>query len=207
MRLALELVRRIVPPIIVILLLSAFYIFYLYKLKIYVGHKWHALLNNVFFALAVILASYLAHMVITAFLKWYSVNFAQKTKSRIDDEFMPLFKKIIVIILWVIALIIILSRFGVNITALVATLGVGSLAIALAAQDTISNIIAGFLIMIDRPFRIGDRIKIPTGEVVTVLNIGVRRSRFKAEDGSIVIVPNLDLSKSKIVNYTYGEEG
>ncbi len=99
-----------------------------------------------------------------------------------------------------------MSHFGININALVAALGVSSLAIALAAQDTIANLIAGFLIMIDRPFKIGDRIKLPTGEMVDVLDIGIRRSKFLSEDKAIVIVPNLDLSKKKIVNYTYSEE-
>ncbi len=60
--------------------------------------------------------------------------------------------------------------------------------------------------MIDRSFKIGDRIKLPTGELVEVLDIGVRRSKFLSEDKAIVIVPNLDLSKKKIVNYTYSEE-
>ena len=100
----------------------------------------------------------------------------------------------------------ILPLYGVNINALIAALGVGSLAIALAAQDTIANIIAGFLIMIDRPFRIDDKIKLPSGEIVKVLDIGIRRSKFLFEDNAIIIVPNLDLSKSKIVKYTYGEE-
>ncbi|MBN3041274.1 MAG: mechanosensitive ion channel, partial [Candidatus Omnitrophica bacterium] len=81
-----------------------------------------------------------------------------------------------------------------------------SLAIALAAQDTIANIISGFMIMIDRPFRVKDIIKLPSGEKVEVLEIGVRRSRFLSEEKAIIIVPNLELSKSKIVNYTYAEE-
>ncbi|MFH1848359.1 MAG: mechanosensitive ion channel domain-containing protein, partial [Candidatus Omnitrophota bacterium] len=80
------------------------------------------------------------------------------------------------------------------------------LAIALAAQDTIANIIAGFLIMIDNPFSIGDCIKLPSGEKVKVLDIGIRRSKFESEDGAMVIVPNLELSKSKIINYTYKEK-
>ncbi len=94
--------------------------------------------------------------------------------------------------------------YGVNISALVTALGVGSLAIALAAQDTIANIIAGFLIMVDAPFKIGDKIKLPSGEMVKVLDIGVRRSKFLSEDNAIIIVPNVDLSKNKITNYTYG---
>jgi small-conductance mechanosensitive channel len=141
-----------------------------------------------------------------AFFNWYKLNIASKTKTKLDDRFIPFFAKTTNVILWVIALIILLSHFGININALVAALGVSSLAIALAAQDTIANLIAGFLIMIDRPFKIGDRIKLPTGEMVEVLEIGIRRSKFLSEDKAIVIVPNLDLSKKKIVNYTYSEE-
>ena len=81
-----------------------------------------------------------------------------------------------------------------------------SLAVALAAQDTIANLIAGFLIMVDQPFRVGDRIKLPSGEIVTVKEVGIRRSKFFLEDQAIIIVPNLDLSKNKIVNFSYMEE-
>ena len=124
-----------------------------------------------------------------------------------DEEFIPLFRKATKIVIWVITIIIVLARFGVNVNALITALGVSSLAIALAAQDTIANIIAGFLIMVDRPFRIGDEIKLPSGEMVKVLDIGIRRSKFlKLDDNAIVIIPNLDLSKSKIINYTYARE-
>ncbi len=109
--------------------------------------------------------------------------------------------------IWVIAFLIILPLYGVNINALIATLGISSLAIALAAQDTIANIISGFLIMVDTPFVEGDKIKLPSGEIVEVLDIGVRRSKFLAEDKAIVIVPNVDLSKKKIVNYTCPRPG
>ena len=60
--------------------------------------------------------------------------------------------------------------------------------------------------MIDRPFRMGDKVKIPSGEIVTVLDIGIRRSTFLSDEKAVIIVPNLDLSKSKIINYTYGQE-
>jgi len=125
---------------------------------------------------------------------------------RLDDELIPLIRRTANVIIWVVALLVTLPLYGVNISALITALGVTSLAIALAAQDTIANVIAGFLIMVDRPFREGDSMKLPSGEKVIALEIGVRRSRFLAEDGSIIIVPNLDLSKSKIVNFTYGEE-
>jgi len=141
-----------------------------------------------------------------AMLAWYRDNVAARTASRLDDELIPLIRRTANVIIWVVALLVTLPLYGVNISALITALGVTSLAIALAAQDTIANVIAGFLIMVDRPFREGDSMKLPSGEKVIALEIGVRRSRFLAEDGSIIIVPNLDLSKSKIVNFTYGEE-
>ncbi len=131
---------------------------------------------------------------------------ATRTATSLDDEFLPLLKKISVLLVWLIVILITLSRFGINTNGLIAALGVSSLAIALAAQDTISNIIAGFLIIVDRPYRINDTIKLPSGEKVKVLEIGLRRSKFMSEDKAIIIVPNLELSKSKIVNYTYGKE-
>jgi MscS family membrane protein len=139
-------------------------------------------------------------------LDWYRQNIAEKTDTTLDDDLIPIIRRTVKVLIWTIAFLVILPFFGVNISALITALGVGSLAIALAAQDTIANIIAGFLIMIDKPFRVGDTIKIPSGETVEVLQIGVRRSRFLAQDQAIIIVPNLDLSKSKIVNFTYGQE-
>ena len=137
-----------------------------------------------------------------ALFDWYAQNVAAKTQTNLDDKFIPLFKRLSSTIIWSLGLIVFLGRLGVNINALVATLGVGSLAIALAAQDTISNIIAGFLIMIDHPFSVGEEIKLPSGEKVKVLDIGIRRSKFLSQDEAIVIMPNLELSKSKITNYS-----
>ncbi|MFH1379730.1 MAG: mechanosensitive ion channel domain-containing protein [bacterium] len=150
--------------------------------------------------------AYIIQQIIDSILEWYKKYIAVKTPSHLDDRLLALFSKVDKVLIWAIAIIIILPFYGINTSALVATLGVSTLAIALAAQDTIANIISGFLILIDAPFREGDTIKLPSGEKVNVLTIGVRRSRFLGEDKTIIIVPNVDLSKSKIVNYTYGEE-
>jgi MscS family membrane protein len=170
------------------------------------GTYYKEYLDKISVALFIFLITYWVFKISVALFNWYATNIAAKTKSELDDKFIPLFKRTAVAVIWVIGIIMVLSRLGININALVATLGVGSLAIALAAQDTIANIIAGFLIMIDRPFCIGDCIRLPSGEKVKVLDIGIRRTKFVSEEKAIIIVPNLDLSKSKIVNYTYGEE-
>jgi len=153
----------------------------------------------------VISIAFIIQIVLGATLIWYKENIAARTATDLDDKLVVIFHRTIKVIIWVVAALVILPFFGINISALVAALGVSSLAIALAAQDTIANVIAGFLILVDAPFKVGDTIKIPSGEKVVVLNIGLRRSRFSSDEGAIVIVPNLDLSKSKIVNYTYGK--
>lgn len=201
-----EIRKRSLLPAIIGLLLGLLYVFYVMQIKGLIAETWRKNIGHAFFTLSLIIIAYWLQRASGAFFNWYKLNIASKTKTKLDDRFIPFFTKTTNVILWIIALIILLSHFGVNINALVAALGVSSLAIALAAQDTIANLIAGFLIMIDRPFKIGDRIKLPTGEMVEVLDIGVRRSKFLSEDKAIVIVPNLDLSKKKIVNYTYSEE-
>ena len=159
-------------------------------------------LTTVFVLFLVFLALRISRVVVD----WYRDTVAAATETTLDDELIPLIRRVITIVIWIVAILIILPVFGVNVNALIATLGVSSLAIALAAKDTIANIISGFLLMIDRPFRIGDKIKLPSGEVVEAIDIGVRRSKFLHENNAVIIVPNVDLSKSKIINYSYNPE-
>lgn len=196
--------KGFLPIAILILAVEAYVIFY-GKLELLFLKETLENFDKWVFTLFTAISAFLIQRLSSAFIEWYGTNIAEKTTTCLDDEFLPLIEKLTNLLIWVIAILIVLSRFGINTNGLIAALGVGSLAIALAAQDTISNIIAGFLIMVDRPYRIGDTIKLPSGEKVKVLNIGLRRSRFLAEDGAIIIVPNLELSKSKIVNYTYGK--
>ena len=82
-----------------------------------------------------------------------------------------------------------------------AALGVGSLAIGLAAQQTLGNMIAGFTLLVDRPFRVGDRIQLATGEQGEVLEIGVRSTRICLPTRNLLIVPNAELVNSRVVNF------
>jgi MscS family membrane protein len=137
---------------------------------------------------------------------WYARSVAARTESKIDDNLLPLAHRVVKIVIFVIAAVTILDHFQVDVKGLLAVLGVGSLAIALAAQDTISNMISGFIIMVDRPFRVGDRIVLPSGETADVYDIGIRSSKFLTFDNTLIVVPNNDLVKSKITNLSYPEE-
>jgi len=100
--------------------------------------------------------------------------------------------------------VVVLANLGFNISALLTALGIGGLAISLAAQETIANMISGIIILMDQPFRVGDRIEIQGldtwGDVV---DIGMRTTRIRTLDNRMVIVPNSTISKNQIVNYTF----
>lgn len=111
----------------------------------------------------------------------------------------PLLKGIVKVIIIFIAIVIFLDYMGVNVTSLVAGLGIGGVAVALAAQDTLSNFFGSISIFSDKPFKIGDRIK-TSGYDGFVEEIGIRSTRIKTLDGSLLIVPNNKLAKDIIEN-------
>lgn len=202
-----EIIKKSFFPVLISLSIFAFLISYhlaiipLAKIPEQFQHVFKKMVATLFIASI----AFVAQRIVGGIAIWYKENIALKTRTKLDDQLIPLFRRTLKIVIWVIGLLVILPIYGVNISALIAALGISSLAIALAAQDTIANIISGFMIMIDRPFQVGNRIKLPSGELVEVLDIGIRRSKFLAEDKAIIIVPNLELSKSKIINYTYGQ--
>ncbi len=101
-------------------------------------------------------------------------------------------------------LIVILDRFGVNVTALLAALGIGGLALSLGAQETLSNMISGLIILMDQPFMVGHRIEIQElGTWGDVVEIGMRSTRIRTRDNRLVIVPNATISANQVVNYSY----
>jgi small-conductance mechanosensitive channel len=134
---------------------------------------------------------------------WLSKDVASAAESDIYSEFMPLVNRVLRVVVIIIALVTVMSHFNIDVKGLLAVLGVGSLAIALAAKDTLANMISGFIIMVDRPFRVGDRIVLDSGEKCDVFHIGLRSTKFKTFEHTLIIVPNENLLTSKITNITY----
>jgi len=164
--------------------------------------KFLSLADNVLYLLLVLIILLLSYRVITILFDWYAEKINAGENRNLSGSLFPLLKKVSNIIIGALAIVIILSRFNVDISAFIVSLGVGSLAIALAAQDTLSNMIAGFIIMIDRPFRIGDRIRYGD-DIGDVAEIGIRSTKILDFDNNLVIMPNNEIVKSKIINVTY----
>ncbi len=106
----------------------------------------------------------------------------------------------------VIGLLIILSSLGISITPLITALGVGGLAVALALQDTLANLFAGIHILMEKSIRVGDFIKLETGQEGYVEDITWRTTRVRMLPNNIVVIPNNKLAKSVVTNYYLPEK-
>ncbi|MDI6839830.1 MAG: mechanosensitive ion channel family protein [bacterium] len=140
---------------------------------------------------------------IILFLDRLFVNWIRVYSKRI--EFIKtagtVLKTIFRVVMLAIIGLIILNSFGISITPLIASLGVASLAIALALQDTLSNLFSGIHILIDKPVSVGNYIKLESGEEGYVTQIGWRSTRIRTLPNNEVIIPNLKLSNTQITNF------
>lgn len=120
-------------------------------------------------------------------------------EKRLSVKMVPIVRRTILAVIWAVGIVMALSNVGVNISALLGTLGIGGVAFALASQDTIKNIFGAFTILTDKPFSIGDVIKIDSFEG-TIEDIGIRSTRLRGYDKRLVTFPNFKIADASIVN-------
>lgn len=104
------------------------------------------------------------------------------------------------------ATIIFLENLGVSLTAVWTTLGVGSVAVALALQETLSNFFSGLYLLVDQPISVGDYIKLDSGQEGYVIRIGWRSTALRILANSLVVIPNSTLAKAVVTNYSLPEK-
>ncbi len=161
-------------------------------------------LRGLIFIIGVFVVTLIAYRVVMALLDWYGERLRKRASTaNLVREFIPLTKRITSITIFTLAVIVVLRHFNYDAWSLLTAMGVGSLAIGLAAKETLTNMISGFSIMIDRPFHLGDRIELATGEIGDVQQIGLRSTRIKTFDNTILVVPNSALVNASLVNYCY----
>jgi MscS family membrane protein len=162
------------------------------------------LLDDVYFVLGLLIGFRVVWSLIDLTDAWYRERLAQEERLDELDPVLTLLVRLGRVVVALVGITIGLSHFGINVTAFAAALGLGGLAISLAARDTIADAISGFIILVDRPFRIGDRIEIQgIGTWGDVVDIGLRTTRIRTRDNRMVIVPNSTIGSSQVVNYTY----
>ena len=130
-----------------------------------------------------------------------------RTRTSVDKTALPMINKAVRFVIVALGVVLALSALGIDITPLLAGAGVMGLALSLAAKDTLSNLIAGVLLIVDRPFQVGDRIELwlapnETGSWGDVIEIGLRATKIRNPDNLVVVVPNNQIMQRDIINYT-----
>ncbi|MDD3079993.1 MAG: mechanosensitive ion channel family protein [Paludibacter sp.] len=139
---------------------------------------------------------------VNALIEEYLVPIAEdNTHKYLDNTLIPIIRRGTLGAIWAIGVIMALKNVGVDVGAMIAGLGIGGLAFALAAQDTIKNIFGGVTIFTDRPFRIGDRIKVDGFDGI-VEDIGIRSTRLRTLERRLVTIPNYKIVEASIENIT-----
>lgn len=194
-----RLLQRIIPHISRLLIAAGFYL----AIRSLPLHESLVQIASgvIYIVLVVIVCNIIFHAV-DELIKWYLAG-QQSTGAVISRQMMPVVEKVVLLVLIGSALLVVLRHFNYDIFSLVTALGIGSLAIGMAAKDTLAHMISGFTIMIDRPFRIGDRIQLAGGQLGDVSDIGLRSTKIKTLDNQLLIIPNSDLCNTMLTNQAF----
>ncbi|MEM7564508.1 MAG: mechanosensitive ion channel family protein [Pseudomonadota bacterium] len=159
-------------------------------------------IGNSYHVIVAMLVGWLLTRLFDALYREYLIPLVENSETDLDDQLAPIISKGVKAIIWSLAFIIGMNNAGYDVAALIAGLGIGGLALAMAAKDTVSNIFGGFTIFTDKPFNIGDRIKV-SGFDGSVSEIGLRSTRLKTLDGRIVTIPNSTFADSAVENVSW----
>lgn len=163
-------------------------------------HKYEQIGAKVIFVLVVSVTFYFLAKVVTLFLTRWGQREPALARVTQPASF------IVRIVFALLAMIIIFENLGIHLTAIWTTLGVGSVAVALALQETLSNFFAGLYLLADRPVNPNDYIKLDGGHEGYVVRIGWRSSELRMLSNNMVIIPNSTLAKAVITNYSMPAE-
>lgn len=161
------------------------------------------IIDQIYFIVILLVALWLAFRLFKDILIYYGRIYSERTKTEIDDVLIPVADKVGAVIIVVAGMAILLGYLGVDLTMLAVGSIVISMVIAFALQDTLSNFFSGIYLLTDRPFKVGDLIKLESGEVCRIEHIGMRATRvYNTFEHTMIVVPNNMLANDKIVNYT-----
>jgi small-conductance mechanosensitive channel len=162
-----------------------------------------ALLGDVYFVLYWFVIVATVWRTVDFLIQWHAERQSPDADQALSQQASILLQRLARIAVAIVGVIVLLGHFGIDVLAVTAALGLTGFAIALAAQDTISNIISGLVIMIDRPFSVGDRIDVPALDTwADVVEIGMRSTKALTRDNRLVMIPNASIVDTNVVNYS-----
>lgn len=140
--------------------------------------------------------------VIDIFVEAWGMTFAKKTKTRLDDVLLPVIHKAVRVVFVIIAFMWILRIWEVDITPYLAGAGIAGLVLGMALQDSLKNVFGGISLILDKTYKVGDKIKLDNDTVGTIHDIGLRSTKLITFDNEVVYIPNGYLANTKVQNYS-----
>jgi small-conductance mechanosensitive channel len=164
--------------------------------------RWDAILSKARISVIIIIITYALATTGGTLLGWYLTTARVRRRARVDEGLVRFLKRAILLVVFAIGILVLLDYLSISITPIIAGLGVGGLAVALALQPTLGNFFAGTQIVSDRVVRVGDYIELDSSEVKGyVTDVGWRSTRIRTPQNNLVIIPNSRLAESIITNY------
>jgi MscS family membrane protein len=145
--------------------------------------------------------TYLAVKVVGLVLDMWKRRSTREGDRKFDEQLFSIIRRSLVTFVVVVAVLVTAQNLGINITAVITSLSIGGLAVGLAAQDTLGNLFGAVAVFVDKPFRVGDAIKID-GTEGRVESVGMRSTRVRNPEGQLVTVPNKTIGNAIIANIT-----
>jgi len=158
-------------------------------------------LGKGFTVIVAVTITYAVMKLVDLLMNYWHLRASADSDQAFRDQLFPLIRKTLKVFVLVVATLVTLSNIGVNITAAIASLSIGGLAVGLAAQDTLANLFGAVAILLDRPFRIADRITLDGVDGV-VETIGLRSTKIRNLDGHLVTIPNKTMGNATLTNIT-----
>lgn len=191
------LINVLEKPFIFALFIAGFYIA---GMKLTFSERGSQIYSNIIEVLIVLLIIWIIIRLLDAIIEHYLTPMIAESESQLDDQLLPFVKTTIKIIIIVIGAIFLIKDFGYDVTSLVAGLGIGGLAFALAAQPLLTNLFGGIAIIADKPFHIGDRIRVDDRYEGYVSQIGMRSTTIRSPVDTYIHIPNSVIASSAVEN-------
>ena len=145
--------------------------------------------------------AYLLYHLLDASLTWYIQSVAQTTETQLDDRLLPPLKRIMPLLVYSLGFLMALSVLNIPISPILAGLGIGGLAVALAVQPTLANFFAGTYVVTEGELNVGDYIELQGGPSGYVVEVGWRSTKIRSMYNNLVIIPNSQMANSIVTNY------
>ena len=134
-------------------------------------------------------------------IRWYLRNVAMNTATTLDDTLLPIFRRVLPLTVYAIGGLVAIDNLGISISPILAGLGIGGLAVALAVQPTLSNFFAGTYVVTEGELKAGDFIELDGGPSGYVESVGWRSTKIRSRFNNLVIIPNSRMAESIVTNY------